>query len=391
MGGPPPPRPPQQQPGVRIPKIYNSQTGEYETYEEVQVRLAGRAPAAGGILRVNQVSPGEQQHEAVPVPMGHRTTQGDYTAPPGQGRMLPQQIQPQQRPMSGYQQQPQGPQGRQSPAPSVGSGKHGPSVPPPGQPGPAGQQQGQFNQYDSRGSSYGSSISAAGGRPLPQPQQGPVQYDLASRQLENDPRPQRDPSQRTPGDPVLPARMRGDSIRREGSPAQSPQLQQAQQRRGSPGVGPSSAGGFSTSSASSHQTITPSPVSQQPPQPPQQQNPSPVIASSSSAAPSPPPAAAPTTATPATAPTAAPVASSSTEVRITPPSSPSIAAAKKYPANEPSGPPPGVSLPIVHMDYADEKIPVMDEPEKEERIVMSATSWPGMGWEPECFWMGDAE
>jgi len=50
-----------------------------------------------------------------------------------------------------------------------------------------------------------------------------------------------------------------------------------------------------------------------------------------------------------------------------------------------------VSLPIVHMDYADEKIPVMDEPEKEERIVMSATSWPGMGWEPECFWMGDAE
>ncbi|RPB26574.1 hypothetical protein L211DRAFT_684091 [Terfezia boudieri ATCC MYA-4762] len=381
MGGPPPsnePRPPphqqsQQQPEVRIPKIYNSQTGEYETYEEVQARLARLAPPPGGILRVNQVAPEEQQHEVAPTLM-YRAAQGEYIVPPGQ-RRIPQQIQPQQRPMSEYQQQPQGPQDRQSPAPSVGSGKHGPSVPPPGQPGPVGQQQSQFNPYDGP---YGS-VSASGGRG---PQQGPVKYAVASRQPENDTRPQRDPSQRAPGDPVLPAsvRMRADSIKREGSPAQSLHVQQMQQGRGSPGVDPSSTGGFSTSSASSPQMVTPSQVSQQPPKPPQQQTPSSVTASSSSAS---PPLAA--------APAAVPEASSFTEVRITPPSSPSMATAKKYPSNEPSGPPPGVSLPIVHMDYADEKIPVMDEPEKEERIVMSATSWPGMGWEPECFWMGDAE
>ncbi|KAF8424286.1 hypothetical protein EV426DRAFT_91405 [Tirmania nivea] len=385
IGGPPPPggpRPPQQQPqhqpGVRIPKIYNSQTGQYETYEEVQARLTGRAPpqsqnvpATGGIL---QIAPGEQHHEAVPIPMGYRTTPGEYVVPPGQGRMPPQQIQQQQqRPMSGYQQQPQGPQDRQSPAPSMGSGKHGPSVPPPRQPGsagPVGQQQSQSNQYDLRESPHGS-ISATGARrSQPQAQQSPAQYDITTRQQENEPRPQRDPSQRAPGDPVLPAsvRMRGDSIRREGSP----------------GVGASSAGGFSISSASSPQMITLSQVSQQQPQPPQQQTPSFVFASSSST--SPPPVTGPTP-----SPATVPVASSSTEVRITPPSSPSMATAKKYPANEPSGPPPGVTLPIVHMDYADEKIPVMDEPEKEERIIMSATSWPGMGWEPECFWMGDAE
>ena len=48
-----------------------------------------------------------------------------------------------------------------------------------------------------------------------------------------------------------------------------------------------------------------------------------------------------------------------------------------------------VVMPIVHPEFADEKIPVVDEPDEEEAIVMSSTSYPGQAWEPECFWMND--
>ena len=385
----------QQDPGSQrlTPKIYNPQTGEYETYEEIQARHSGKPPSkppvSGGVLRINQPAPGQPQYEAVPIPQGYRATQGEYTLrglPPMQSQHSPNQqnpnIQqsppmPQQapHPMSGYQ------QGRHSPTTSVGS-RHGRTISP-GTPGPSSAPGPQpFSQFDNR-SPQGSISDATGRAPtgpgfisiqyeVPKQQQSPGQISQVpsiSPDAEIQARVQRDTSQRTPGDPVLPASVRrageaqsdSSSLRSPPPPAQSPPPQAPKQ---SPTTSVSAATSSSTPNTAAvlsqvERPATVSPVPQQTPIV------SPTPGSSSS-----------------------PKLPDDPEVKITPPTSPSVG--NKHPVAH-SGPPPGANLPIVHPEFADEKIPVFEEPEKEERIVMSATSYPGQAWEPEYYWMGDGE
>ncbi|KAF8470057.1 hypothetical protein BDZ91DRAFT_35675 [Kalaharituber pfeilii] len=380
----------QQQQTRPTPKIYNPQTGEYETYDEIQARLAGKAPpkpVTPGILRVYQAAPGEPKYDPVPIPQGYHTTQGEYVlrgsglmqsppvpSTPGMQPSTPG-MQQGQRPMSGYQ---GGPQGRQSPVPSIG--RQGPPD--------------STNQYGYH-SPHGSISAGTARSPAPQP--GPagisIQYEdprqqgqgsqVSSVSPDTEGRSSQ-PSPRTPGDPVLPASVRRAGSQETGFPSPRspppPRAQSPAQANGKVSPIPGTPSQYSSST-----TVTTTPVIQQAPI-----MSTPVIASSSASsspapqAPSAPVAAVATAASEVTISSAAAKPENS-EVRITPPSSPDMET-MKYPVNEPVIP-EGAQLPIVHPEFADEKIPVFDEEETDDKIVMSATAYPGQAWEPECFWM----
>ena len=271
-------------------------------------------------MHVHSSVPGEPKYDAVPIPQGYSTAQGEYTGSGGvMSTLSPQQL-------------------LQLPGALVESNVHGPSTP---TAGPSEPRWEPVNQYDSpRAPSRNISGAARSSGTSPDFPVISVPNE-ALRPQEPDIRPQRDPLTRAPGDPVLPAsvRRRGDSLIGDGSSAHSP------------------------------------PPIEQIPTPRQPASPISDFPSVSSQIQG------------LRAQQATPVASQTPDVRITPPPTPAISDKHKYPESEPNKPPAGLNLPVVHPQFADEKIPVMDEPEREERIVMSATSYPGQAWEPECFWM----
>ncbi|KAI5801746.1 hypothetical protein DFH27DRAFT_557850 [Peziza echinospora] len=431
--------------GRPSPKVYNVEAGKYESWEETQARLA--AAAAGRQMPGQQIKapPGQQQYDAVPIPMGYGRTVGEYS---GGGYVQPQQpMQQQQRPPSQFQPQ------QQLALPRVAAGQVQGQVQVQG--GEQPRAQSPFQAQQDRSSPSSSVVSSRRGPPAPLPPQsvdtnrspqGSISAASAARSEHQQQYQEGLKSPRTPGDPVLPASVRRmesqgtETTRSTGSlgsnegikspralPPQPSQQQQAEFRgfEGPSGgqfvvQAPPAQGGQQQQFAvqpppQSQQQFavqsTPSPQQQwnqsaPPPQQQQQQqypgSSQPQIQSQAQFALS-QQQQPPRTATPPQ-PQAQPP--QQPEVKITPPPSPSLA--ERYPVvlnasgSGLSNPAPTTSqgapldsegvpvvMPIVHPEFADEKIPVVDEPDEEETIVMSSTSYPGQAWEPECFWMND--